>query len=100
MRIIHGKGYSHTDLLQFKPLVSANICTAIQTLVSAMRDLNIKYDDTELEESVNDLRVCDMDSVEDISSDQRDLIARIWKDESVQSCYSRRREYQLSDSAK
>lgn len=100
MRIIHGKGYSESDLLQFKSLVLANIYTAIQVLVSAMSDLNIRYVDHELEGLVKGLLVTDMDSVENVPSDQRDLIARIWRDESVQVCYGRRREYQLSDSAK
>lgn len=29
-----------------------------------------------------------------------DAIANLWKDSGIQACYDRRREYQLTDSAK
>ena len=35
-----------------------------------------------------------------IGSERRDKIAAFWADEGIQTCFGRRREFQISDSAK
>ena len=42
----------------------------------------------------------DKDHVEAISGEQLKLLKELWADPGMQLCYDRRREYQLSDSAK
>ena len=100
MRIIHGKGYSEADRLQFKNLVFQNMHKAIISLVQAMDTLGIDYEDSKLETEVEDLVQVKTETIEDFSEEHKTLIIRIWSDEAVHRCYERRREYQLSDSAK
>lgn len=40
------------------------------------------------------------DQVSSLEAWQADAIKLVWSDHGVQSCYDRRREFQLSDSAK
>lgn len=40
------------------------------------------------------------DQVSTLEAWQADAIKLVWSDHGVQSCYDRRREFQLSDSAK
>lgn len=42
----------------------------------------------------------DVDKVEVLDPDHASAISSLWKDEGIQECYNRRREYQLSDSTK
>ena len=42
----------------------------------------------------------DKDHVDDIGDVQVNALKTLWADSGVQACYDRRREYQLSDSAK
>ena len=42
----------------------------------------------------------DQDSTEALSDEQLKLVKALWADASLQKCYERRREYQLTDSAK
>ncbi|XP_047425547.1 guanine nucleotide-binding protein subunit alpha-14-like [Mugil cephalus] len=100
MRIIHGTGYSESDRKGFTRLVFQNIITAIQALIQAMKNLKIDYiDDTNISraEKLNEL---DSTQVRSLEVWQADAIKRVWNDHGVQKCYDRRREFQLSDSAK
>ncbi|KAM4527583.1 guanine nucleotide-binding protein subunit alpha-14-like [Odontesthes bonariensis] len=100
MRIIHGKGYSDADKKGYIRLVFQNIITAIQALIEAMKSLQIDFvDDQNISHAA---RLSQMDSaqVSFLESWQVDAISRVWNDHGVQKCYDRRREFQLSDSAK
>uniref|UniRef100_A0A3P9I279 Guanine nucleotide-binding protein subunit alpha n=1 Tax=Oryzias latipes TaxID=8090 RepID=A0A3P9I279_ORYLA len=101
MRIIHGKGYSEADKKGFIRLVNQNIVTAIQALIDAMRNLSIDYVDDQNINNANRLSQLDITQITEMwESWQVDAIRRVWNDHGVQKCYERRREYQISDSAK
>ncbi|MED6273958.1 Guanine nucleotide-binding protein subunit alpha-14 [Characodon lateralis] len=100
MRIIHGKGYNESDRKSFIKLVCQNIITAIQALIEAMQTLNIDYVDDQNVSYANTLKEVDVIQVITLESWQVDAIKRVWNDHGVQQCYDRRREFQLSDSAK
>lgn len=100
MRIIHGKGYNDTDRKGFTRLVFQNIMTAIQALIKAMESLQIVYVDDHNIEHARKLSQVDADQVSTLDAWQVDAIRKVWNDHGVQSCYDRRREFQLSDSAK
>ncbi|XP_038130848.1 guanine nucleotide-binding protein subunit alpha-11-like [Cyprinodon tularosa] len=100
MRIIHGKGYDESDRKGFNKLVCQNIITAIQALIEAMSALKIDYLDDQNIKYAEKLIPVDVTMVHTLASWQVDAIKRLWSDLGVQKCYDRRREYQLSDSAK
>ncbi|XP_029371628.1 guanine nucleotide-binding protein subunit alpha-14-like [Echeneis naucrates] len=100
MRIIHGNGYSEADRKGFTPLVFQNIVTAIQALIQAMQTLQIDYTDDQNISFAGILNKVDGGQVYSLVDWQVDAIRRVWNDNGVQSCYARRREFQLSDSAK
>ncbi|MED6253941.1 Guanine nucleotide-binding protein subunit alpha-14 [Ataeniobius toweri] len=100
MRIIHGKGYNESDRKSFIKLVCQNIITAIQALIEAMQTLNIDYVDDQNVSYANTLKEVDVIQVITLETRQVDAIKRVWNDHGVQQCYDRRREFQLSDSAK
>ena len=56
MRIIHGKGYSKQDCLEYKNLVFRNILMSMHSLVQAMTELKIVYTDPDAERHVQLLR--------------------------------------------
>ncbi|XP_076613841.1 guanine nucleotide-binding protein subunit alpha-14-like [Chaetodon auriga] len=100
MRIIHGRGYSEADRKGFTRLVFQNIVTAIQALIHAMKTLQIDYIDDGNVSHAQRLSQVKADQVSTLESWQADAIKRVWNDHGVQRCYDRRREFQLSDSAK
>ncbi|KAM6182209.1 guanine nucleotide-binding protein subunit alpha-14-like [Erethizon dorsatum] len=51
-------------------------------------------------ENAQIIREVDVDKVFMLSRDQVEAIKQLWQDPGIQECYDRRREYQLSDSAK
>uniref|UniRef100_A0A667ZBX3 Guanine nucleotide binding protein (G protein), alpha 14 n=1 Tax=Myripristis murdjan TaxID=586833 RepID=A0A667ZBX3_9TELE len=99
MRIIHGAGYSEVDRRGFTVLVFHNIVTAIQALINAMKTLKIDYANVK-----NIVRDCAPHNTSASMSSgeawQVEAIKGVWSDQGVQRCYDRRREFQLSDSAK
>ncbi|XP_076014536.1 guanine nucleotide-binding protein subunit alpha-14-like [Genypterus blacodes] len=100
MRIINGSGYSEADRKGFTKLVFQNIVTAIQALIHAMRMLHIDYiDDNNISQAERLSQVVPQ-LVNTLEAWQMDAIKRVWRDNGVQRCYDRRREFQLSDSAK
>uniref|UniRef100_A0A3Q1FDH8 Guanine nucleotide-binding protein subunit alpha n=1 Tax=Acanthochromis polyacanthus TaxID=80966 RepID=A0A3Q1FDH8_9TELE len=100
MRIIHGSGYSDSDRKGFTRLVFQNIVTAIQALIHAMMMLRIDYMDDNNIRHAEKLNQVDTTQVSTLEPWQADAIKRVWNDHGVQQCYDRRREFQLSDSAK
>ncbi|KAM9841171.1 guanine nucleotide-binding protein subunit alpha-14-like [Aulostomus maculatus] len=100
MRIIHGTGYSEADRKGFTRLVFQNIVTAIQALVHAMKTLKIEYVDDKNTGHAEELSQVEAAQVSTLEAWQVNAIRRVWNDHGVQRCYERRREFQLSDSAK
>ncbi|XP_062268788.1 guanine nucleotide-binding protein subunit alpha-11-like isoform X2 [Platichthys flesus] len=100
MRIIHGSGYSEADRRGFTRLVLQNIVTAIQALIHAMKTLQVDYIDAHNTICADKLSKVEAAMVCALEPWQVDAIRNVWNDHSVQRCYDRRREFQLSDSAK
>ncbi|XP_057576454.1 guanine nucleotide-binding protein subunit alpha-14 isoform X2 [Hippopotamus amphibius kiboko] len=100
MRIIHGSGYSDEDRKGFTKLVYQNIFTAMQAMIRAMDTLRIQYVCEQNKENAQLIREVEVDKVSALSGDQVEAIKQLWQDPGIQECYDRRREYQLSDSAK
>ncbi|KAK5878441.1 hypothetical protein CesoFtcFv8_023843 [Champsocephalus esox] len=100
MRIIHGRGYSDEDKRGFSRLVHQNIFTAMQAMVQAMEALQIPY--THAHNQANATLVCgvDVERVTTLPQPYADAIKSLWSDAGIQQCYHRKREYQLSDSAR
>ncbi|KAI5613868.1 guanine nucleotide-binding protein G(o) subunit alpha [Silurus asotus] len=101
MKIIHEDGFSGDDLQQFKPIVYSNTIQSLFSILKAMENLGVEYEDKD--------RTSDVKLVYDIINRMEDTEAytpeiltamkRLWKDGGVQACFNRSREYQLNDSA-
>ncbi|XP_074876615.1 guanine nucleotide-binding protein subunit alpha-14 [Buteo buteo] len=100
MRIIHGSGYTEEDRKGFTKLVYQNVFTAMQVMIGAMDTLRIQYTSKENEESAQMIKEVEVDKVTALERKQVEAIKKLWEDPGIQECYDRRREYQLSDSAK
>ncbi|KAL1491765.1 hypothetical protein ABEB36_012315 [Hypothenemus hampei] len=100
MRIIHGAGYSDDDKRSFIKLIFQNIFMAMQSMIRAMDLLSIKYGDSAAEEKAELVKNVDFETVTTFEPPYDDAINDLWRDSGIQECYGRRREYQLTDSAK
>ncbi|KAI5644415.1 g-protein alpha subunit domain-containing protein [Phthorimaea operculella] len=100
MRIIHGSGYSDDDKRGFIKLVYQNIFMAMQSMIRAMDLLKIAYGNPSNSEKAELISAIDFESVTTFESPYVEAIKALWADAGIQECYDRRREYQLTDSAK
>ncbi|KAK5649731.1 hypothetical protein RI129_000760 [Pyrocoelia pectoralis] len=100
MRIIHGAGYSDEDKRGFIKLVFQNIFMAMQSMIRAMDLLKILYIESSSSEKADLIRSIDYETVTTFENPYVDAIKDLWNDGGIQECYDRRREYQLTDSAK
>lgn len=119
MRIIHGAGYSDEDKQGFIKLVYQNMFMAMQSMIRAMELLKIQYGDKTSEvptttfwlskksqillpfkEKAEMVREIDHETVTTLEPPYADALQQLWNDKGIQECYDRRREYQLTDSAK
>ncbi|KAM4808672.1 guanine nucleotide-binding protein subunit alpha-14 [Rhinophrynus dorsalis] len=100
MRIIHGTGYTDEDRRGFTKLVYQNIFTAMQSMIRAMDTLRIQYSSEQNREYALTVREVEVDKVSSLERKYVEAIKKLWEDPGIQECYDRRREYQLSDSAK
>ncbi|XP_011437271.1 guanine nucleotide-binding protein G(q) subunit alpha [Crassostrea angulata] len=100
MRIIHGSGYSDADRSGFIKIVYQNIFMAMQSMIRAMDTLNIPYSDPANEENSLLVRQADYETITTFDEPHVHAIKALWADEGIQECFDRRREYQLTDSAK
>ncbi|CAK9292235.1 unnamed protein product [Gordionus sp. m RMFG-2023] len=100
MRIIHGSGYSEEDKRGFVRLVYQNIFSAANSLVRAMETLRIPYTNQANLEKAALIKEVDYEAVITFDPIFVEAIKSLWNDPGIQECYDRRREYQLTDSAK
>ncbi|EDW61936.1 G protein alpha q subunit [Drosophila novamexicana] len=100
MRIIHGSGYSDDDKRGYIKLVYQNIFMAMQSMIKAMDMLKIEYGGAEIREYAELVMSIDYESVTRFEDPYLNGIKCLWADAGIQECYDRRREYQLTDSAK
>lgn len=100
MRIIHGNGYSEDDKRQHIRLVYQNVFMAMQSMIRAMDTLEIPYGDASSEDKANVVRAIDYENISSFEEPYVTYIADLWRDPGIQEAYDRRREYQLTDSAK
>ncbi|KAK8779482.1 hypothetical protein V5799_019176 [Amblyomma americanum] len=100
MRIIHGHGYNDEDKKGFIKLVYQNIFMAMQSMIKAREMLKIPFHDPTNQENANLVMSVDYETVTTFEKPYVDAIKQLWADAGIQECYDRRREYQLTDSAK
>jgi len=101
MRIIHGSGYSDEDKRGFIKLVFQNIFMAMQSMIRAMDILKIQYSSpSNMKDNSELVRSVDFETVTTFEPPYVQAIKDLWADPGIQECYDRRREYQLTDSAK
>nr|XP_015798452.2 guanine nucleotide-binding protein G(q) subunit alpha [Nothobranchius furzeri] len=100
MRIIHGCGYSEEDRRGFTRLIFHNIFTAMQAMIQAMSALQIPYKYEHNKANAAVVSRVDVERVTTLTKPYEDALKSLWSDPGIQECHSRRREYQLSDSAK
>ncbi|CAG2176719.1 unnamed protein product [Oppiella nova] len=104
MRIIHDSDYTDSERKAYIEYVYHNIIIAIQTIIKAMSDLNIEYENRLNYSNAELLDTIYVDykssHLTQLSAPVVTAIKQLWVDSGVQKCYNRRNEYQLSDSAK
>ncbi|EDW00991.1 G protein alpha q subunit [Drosophila grimshawi] len=100
MRIIHGSGYSDDDKRGYIKLVFQNIFMAMQSMIKAMDMLKISYGVGEHNGLADLVMSIDYETVTTFDDPYLNAIKTLWSDAGIQECYDRRREYQLTDSAK
>lgn len=100
MRIIHGAGYSDDERRTYIKIVYQNIYMAMFTMVRAMENLKILYENPANLAHADAIRDIDYESVSSMDAQHVVAIRSLWEDPGMKECYDRRREYQLTDSAK
>ncbi|VDO97284.1 unnamed protein product [Soboliphyme baturini] len=100
MKIIHGSGYSDEDKKTFIKLVYQNIFMAMQAMIRAMDTLKVPYGDPANEEKASIVRAIDYESITTFEEPYVTYVKDLWRDKGILEVYDRRREYQLTDSAK
>ncbi|BFZ10533.1 hypothetical protein BsWGS_13572 [Bradybaena similaris] len=100
MKIIHEKGYSQEECLQYKPVVYSNTIQSMIAIIKAMGQLKIDFGSSERAEDARQFFALAGQADEgELSPELSAIMKRLWKDVGVQECFSRSREYQLNDSA-
>lgn len=101
MKIIHEKGYSREECLQYRPIVFSNTIQSLIAIIRAMGQLKIGLADPDRVEDAKKLFALanTVEDTDELSFDLSGVMKRLWKDQGVQLCFSRSREYQLNDSA-
>merc|ERR1719411_1790277 len=69
-------------------------------MIRAMELLKIQYEHPESTEKAELVRSVDFETVTTFESPYVEAIKHLWHDKGIVECYDRRREYQLTDSAK
>ncbi|CAF0794081.1 unnamed protein product [Rotaria sordida] len=104
MKLIHGQGFKEDEKRRLIPFIYRQILSVVRCICRAMKMLHIRFENERNEEYARVLSSSTYDDAEDsistLSPRMVEAIRYIWSDEGVKTCYGRRREYRLPDSAK
>ncbi len=101
MKIIHEKGYTKEECLQYRPIVFSNTIQSLIAIIRAMGQLKIGLADPSRVEDAKKLFALanTVEDTDELSNELSCVMKRLWHDGGVRLCFSRSREYQLNDSA-
>ncbi|CAG8433736.1 10428_t:CDS:2 [Diversispora eburnea] len=101
MKLIHDGGYSPEERESFKEIIFSNTVQSMRVILEAMEVMNIPFDSEEIQKHATIiLNLPNQIEGDHLPQDVSLAIKTLWRDSSVQQCFSRSREYQLNDSAK
>ena len=103
MKVIYADGFSDEDKEHFKAVIRDNLIRSMASILQAMKNLGIVFEDESLERQSNLVRDFQLEynaRCDQISPEVVSAIIALWRDKNLQSCYLRSNEYQLIDSAK
>jgi guanine nucleotide-binding protein G(i) subunit alpha len=98
MKILHLNGFCKRERIYFRNIVYDNTIDSLTCILQAMYKLNIEFENDDRKIDAEKFFSLYDDTIE-INQDLGCLMKRIWLDPDAQKCFSRSREYQLSDSA-
>jgi len=100
MKIIHERGYSQDECLQYRPVVYSNTIQSLMAIIRAMGQLKIIFQDSSRTDDARQFFTLASATEEgEMTPELANIMARLWGDEGVRHCFQRSREYQLNDSA-
>jgi len=103
MKIIHGHGYTNEELQSYRPTVCDNLVSSMMAVMKAMLKLRINLADQKNRTYVMAVLQAKQGGplpATGLSDSLATAIRALWNDGGVQSCFARRNEYQLNDSAR
>ena len=100
MRIIHDDGYSESQRITYRPIVHSNTIQSLITILQAMEKLKLKFaDPARFDDQKQFIESIGAQNEQNLTYGLGEIMARLWSDTGVQTCFLRSREYQLYDSA-
>ncbi|XP_065219593.1 guanine nucleotide-binding protein G(i) subunit alpha [Planococcus citri] len=100
MKIIHETGYSREECEEYKPVVYSNTIQSLMTIIKAMDQLGISFNDrNDIEKVKQFYELARYVERGEIKRELFTLMKHLWNNPGVQHCFTRSREYQLNDSA-
>jgi hypothetical protein len=104
MRIIHGLNYTDTERKRYKPVIIQNIIESIVRLVEALKLFSLCFESKENDENFNLITKLNQNLKSDMSDwnvnaqNYRQLIEKIWKDNSIKTVFNKKNKFYISDS--
>jgi hypothetical protein len=97
MKILHLNGFSNEERLEFRTIIIGNTIDSLKEILQAMVKLKIEFDNDERRvDAKRFLSSCENNHL--LNEDLGRLMKILWLDAGTQCCFSRSREFQLSDS--
>ncbi|KAK0564088.1 guanine nucleotide-binding protein subunit alpha [Tilletia horrida] len=101
MKLINHGSYSREERLSYKDIIFSNTLQSMRVILDAMDNLDIPLaDGSNARRAEIILSLPAQIEADHMPRHIAEAIYGLWKDEGVQACFQRSREYQLNDSAK
>jgi len=97
MKILHLKGFTQTELLNYKPIIHANTLESMQTLVNGCIKFGYDVNPNNKEIAEKYVKIKPLET--EFTTKELQEIKALWGDPSIQKTFSRSNELQLPDVA-
>ncbi|KAJ6246395.1 guanine nucleotide-binding protein g(o) subunit alpha [Anaeramoeba flamelloides] len=96
MKIIHTRGFSKLEQVNYQRIIHANLISCMQILIEESKKLKLSKFNSELKEIIKEIGMIDKEAT--ITDGFGGKIQKLWESENIQKTYEKYETYHLPDS--
>ncbi|CAI4223201.1 unnamed protein product [Auanema sp. JU1783] len=99
MKLLHHNGFSDNELMEKRSVIFSNVVQNLSSVLMLLEEKHIPLDDSSLEPQCRLIRKLQDEEIQEINSELKNALCRLWADKGVKKAFEYRQEIHMTESA-